>query len=58
MNRRVARSVVSILMESPFYLTLSLKERYDLMIRLLSLYSPLMDADGGAESLPETDHIK
>ncbi len=39
MNDRAARHVVNILMESPFYLGLTLEERHQLITDLVTTYS-------------------
>jgi len=44
MNAHEARSLISILMESPLYLHLSLKERSCLLSRLISNYPCLLDS--------------
>ena len=46
MDARKSQQVVSILMESPLYLTLSLKERQSLLERLASSYPSLFTAHG------------
>lgn len=43
MNNRAARHVVNILMESPFYLELTLKERHHLITDLVTVYSLVSD---------------
>ncbi len=43
MNRDVVRGLVNILMESPIYLELSVKERYRLLKHFLELYVSLPD---------------
>ncbi len=47
MNNRLTRNVLNVLMESPFYLGLSLKERHKLVSDFVALYSSLL------EDLPE-----
>ena len=49
------RQFISILMESPLYMTLSLKERQSLLARLAESY-PFLDGkqeEGGEEEKPE-----
>lgn len=43
MNDRTVRHMVNILMESPFYLGLTLEERHQLIKDLLSMYSLVPD---------------
>lgn len=58
MNAHEARSLISILMESPLYLHLSLKERSCLLSRLISNYPCLLDSRGRErdEKKKETQH--
>jgi len=50
MSRDNMKKLVSILMNSPFYLTLSVRERYHLLQRLLIDYQVLLkDEDNEAE---------
>jgi len=46
MNRHKAEILISILMESPIYLTLTIEERRSLVISLLDRYSSLFDICG------------
>jgi hypothetical protein len=49
MDRTVVRNLVNILIESPLYLTLSLKERYTLLIQFMASYSFPESATGRDE---------
>jgi len=40
------KMLVSILLESPFYLTLSMRERYVLLVNLVEAYPDLFDGEG------------
>lgn len=42
MNNRIEKAFISILMELPFYFTLSLKERHFLLSRLTEYYRSLI----------------
>ena len=53
MNNRVARHVVNILMESPFYLGLTLKERHRLITDFVTMYSLVPDNRPERESEQE-----
>ena len=53
MNDRAARHVVNILMESPFYLGLTLEERRQLIIDLVTTYSLSPDNGPERESMQE-----
>lgn len=44
MNRNVVKGLINILMESPLYLELTLKERYQLLIKFMDLYASLPDS--------------
>ncbi len=58
MNLHLTRSALKILMESPLYPAMSLKERCRLIRDFMALYAPLVEdpgervADGQAESMP------
>lgn len=45
MSMRRIRSILSILMDSPLYLTLSLKERHSLLTRMAKDYPFLAEAE-------------
>jgi len=45
MRQENANELISILMNSPFYLTLSVRERYGLVLRLIQDY-PLLSGKG------------
>ncbi len=47
MDTRLTRNALHVLMESPFYLNLPLKDRYKLVSDFVALYSSLL------EDLPE-----
>jgi hypothetical protein len=42
MSNRIEKAFISILMESPYYFTLSVKERYRLLSRLTKNYQTLV----------------
>lgn len=44
LNKRIMRNVINVLMESPIYSTLSLKERRDLLVDFIELYMTMTDA--------------
>ena len=54
MNHRAARHMVNILMESPFYLGLTLEERHQLVTDLLTTYSLTPDNGPERESTEES----
>ncbi|MBE0426952.1 MAG: hypothetical protein IBX72_09945 [Nitrospirae bacterium] len=39
MDSKIEKELISILMESPLYFVLTLKERYDLLLRLMKMRS-------------------
>lgn len=43
LNKRIMRNVINVLMESPIYSTLSLKERRDLLVNFMELYMTMTD---------------
>ena len=51
MSRYEIKNLISILMESPFYLTLSVTERYVLLKRLLKDYPGLSDHRDAEEEI-------
>ena len=56
MNMRKVRTLISILMDSPLYLTLALKERHALVVKMVQNYPFLVETDisqtvGGYESI-------
>jgi len=55
MKYLVAQDVVNILMESPFYLGLTLEERHRLITDLLTMYPPVSDDKPEQESTQEPD---
>ncbi len=55
MNDRTARHVVNILMESPFYLDLTLEERRRLIADLVTMYPLVSDNTPEGESTPKPD---
>ncbi len=55
MNDRMARHVVNILIESPFYLGLTLEERRRLITEFVAHYTLVPDDDSGRESTQAPD---
>jgi hypothetical protein len=58
MRREDMKELISILMNSPLYLTLSVEERYGLVVRLIQDY-PLLSGNGDTNlrgSLGQKDH--
>jgi hypothetical protein len=55
MNDHTARHVVNILMESPFYLGLTLEERHRLIADVVTMYPLVSDDKPDGESTPEPD---
>lgn len=53
MNDRIIRSALNILMESPFYLGLSLRDRHRLISDFVALYSPLFESPPGEHGTEE-----
>ena len=56
MSMRKVRTLISILMDSPLYLTLALKERHALLVKMAQNYPFLVETDinqtvGGYESI-------
>jgi len=45
MSMRKVRNLISILMDSPLYLTLALKERYALVVKMAQKYPFLIETD-------------
>jgi hypothetical protein len=55
MKHLVAQHMVNILMQSPFYLGLTLEERHRLIRDLVTMYPPASDNTQGRGSTQEPD---
>jgi hypothetical protein len=55
MKNLMARHVVNILLESPFYLGLTVEERHRLITDLVTMYPPAADDKPEQESTQEPD---
>jgi hypothetical protein len=49
MNTRRVRNLVNVFMESPIYVSLSRRERHELLARFIDLYSEPTDPEAATE---------